>query len=537
MAADGVPLCGLRTVPADRLARLLGGEAPQTIAAVLSALPAEVAAEALMALDDRLQPLVVRCLSRTRRPSPAALAVLDQVLTMAESAESVVGAEALARILDHVAPDRQNALRVAADAAPVETAPMDTVVGPSAPAQDAEAGWTPPVLSSGLAALLQNRRVSVDRLPMLEVVIDRFVRMLATSLRAHSGASVDVALMSMRSVRFADWIDDETGERPLIPFRADPWDDYGLLAIDRAFVEALGEALLGGDPADVCLRIPSRTLSRLDLELAMGMAHRLLGDLGAAFQPVGTVRFDADRIETSPRFATIARPSCGCMCVRLAVELEGRSGGLDLLLPYGLLEPVRPQLQSMFAGERFGNDPLWRRHLVRETLHSLTTVQVVVGTIQLPLCDLLAAAAGTVFAVDGDSDGAVRVEVAGRSLVTGRLRAGKRCWRVVVASEPDDLEIPRQLPQMAASVADAGAKPAMSALLEVDVTLSVIVGTVERRLADILALIHGGVLDLDRPVQAPVDVCVEGQAIAHGELVDVNGGFGVRLLEMASARG
>ncbi|KAA0591724.1 flagellar motor switch protein FliM [Azospirillum lipoferum] len=532
MAADGVPLSGLRTVPADRLARLLGGEAPQTIAAVLSALPTEVAAEALMALDDHLQPLAVRCLARTRRPSPAALAVLDQVLTMAESADSAVGAEALARILDHVAPERQGALRAAADAAPTDTAVM-----PSAPEQDTEVGWTPPVLPSGLAALLQNRRVLVDRLPMLEVVIDRFVRMLATSLRAYSGASVDVALVSMRSVRFGDWVNDETGERPLIPFRADPWNDYGLLAIDRAFAEALGEAQLGGDPADVCLRIPSRTLSKLDLELAMGAARRLLGELGAAFKPVATVRFDADRIETCPRFAIIARPSCGCMCVRVAVELDGRAGGLDLLLPYGLLEPVRPQLQSMFAGERFGNDPLWRRHLLRETLHSQTTVQVLVGTMQLPLSDLLAAAPGTVFAVDGDADGAVRVEVAGRSLVTGRLRAGERCWRVVVASEPDDLEIPRQLPRMAASAAKARATPASSALLEVGVKLSVIIGTVERPLADILALTHGGVLDLDRPVQAPVDVCVEGQAIAHGELVAVNGGFGVRLLEMARARG
>lgn len=532
MAADGVPLCGLQTVPAGRLARLLGGEAPQTIAAVLSALPADVAAEALLALDDHLQPLAVRCLSRTRRPSPAALAVLDKVLTMAESAESAVGAEALARILDHVAPERQGALRAAAHAAPT-----DTVVMPSAPEQGAGAGWTPTVLPSGLEALLQNRQVLVDRLPMLEVVIDRFVRMLATSLRVHCGASVDVSLVSMRSVRFGDWIDDETGERPLIPFRANPWNDYGLLAIDRAFVEALGEALLGGEPADVCLRIPSRTLSKLDLELTLGLARRLLGELAAAFQPVGTVRFDADRIETSPRFATIARPSHGCMCVRLAVELDGRAGGLDLLLPYGLLEPVRPQLQSMFAGERFGNDPLWRRHLVRETLHSLTTMQVVVGTVQLPLSDLLAAAPGTVFAVDGDADGAVRIEVAGRTLMTGRLHAGKRCWRVVVASEPDDLEIPRQLPQMAASATKAGATPAGSPLLEVDVKLSIIVGTAERRLTDILALTHGGVLDLDHPVQAPVDVCVEGQAIAHGELAAVNGGFGVRLLEMARARG
>ncbi|MBY6264622.1 hypothetical protein EI613_22265 [Azospirillum sp. 412522] len=534
MEAGGVPLSRLRTVPADRLARLLGGEAPQTIAAVLSVLPTDLAAETLTALDDHLQPLAVRCLSHTRRPSPAALALIDQVLTTAAFADSAIGSESLARILDHVAPERRDALRAAAD-----SVPTDSVVMPGTAEQDAEVGWTPPVLPPGLAALLQNRQVLVERLPMLEVVLDRFVRMLGTSLRAYSGGPVDVALVSMRSVRFGDWVDEETGNRPLIPFRADPWNDYGLLAIDRAFVEALGEVLLGGDPADVCLRVPSRVLSKLDLELTMEAARRLLGELGAAFRPVATVRFDADRVETSPRFAIISRPASGCMCVRIAAYLDGRSGGLDLLLPYGLLEPARPQLRSMFTGERFGNDPLWRRHLQRETLQILTTVQAVVGTMRLPLSDLLAAAPGTVFAVDGDGvdgDGIVRVEVAGRSLATGRLRAGGRRWRVVVAAEPDDQEFPGQLPQIAASAAKAGATPASSTLLEVDVTLSVIVGTAERRLADILALTHGGVLELDRPVEAPVDVCVEGQPVAHGELVVVDGGFGVRLLEMARAR-
>lgn len=531
MATDGVPLSGLRTVPTDRLARLLGGEAPQTIAAVLSALPADMAAEALMALEAPLQPLALRCLSRMRRPSPVALAVLDQVLTTAASVDPTDGAEALARILDHVAPERRGELRAAAD-----TIPSDAVVVPGAAEQDAEAGWTPPALSPGLAALLQNRRVLVERLPMFEVVLDRFVRLLASSLRAYSGAAVDVTLVSLRPVRFGDWINDEAGERPLIPFRADPWNDYGLLAIDRALVEALGEALLGGDPADVRLRIPSRALSKLDLELAMGAARRMLGELGTAFRPVATVRFDADRVETSPRFAVIARPADGCMCVRIMIGLDGWAGGLDLILPYGLLEPVRPQLRSMFAGERFGNDPLWHRHLLRETLCSLMTVQAVVGATQLPLSDLLAAAPGTVFALDDGAGGTVHVEVAGRSVATGRLCAGERSWQVVVAPESDDVEIPRQLPQMAASVVKAGATSASSAILEVGVRLSVIAGTVERSLADILALTHGGVLDLNRPVGAPVDVRAEGQAIARGELVAVNGGLGVRLLEMAGAR-
>src|SRR3546814_20066941 len=86
----------------------------------------------------------------------------------------------------------------------------------------------------------------------------------------------------------------------------------------------------------------------------------------AAFEPLAPVNFSYDRIETNPRFATIARPANAAILARLRVDMEDRGGRLELMLPYATLEPVRELLLPMFMGEKFGRASIWEHHLATE---------------------------------------------------------------------------------------------------------------------------------------------------------------------------
>jgi flagellar motor switch protein FliN/FliY len=66
-------------------------------------------------------------------------------------------------------------------------------------------------------------------------------------------------------------------------------------------------------------------------------------------------------------------------------------------------------------------------------------------------------------------------------------------------------------------------------LSEVQVELAVELGRVKLPLRDLLALGPGAVLELDRPADAPVDVLVNGCLVARGEVVVIDGEFGVRV--------
>jgi flagellar motor switch protein FliN/FliY len=69
-------------------------------------------------------------------------------------------------------------------------------------------------------------------------------------------------------------------------------------------------------------------------------------------------------------------------------------------------------------------------------------------------------------------------------------------------------------------------------LAQVPVRLSVEVGAASLRLRDVLALEEGGVIELDRQADEPLDIKVNGTLIARGEIVVTDGRFGVRLVEI-----
>ncbi len=74
-------------------------------------------------------------------------------------------------------------------------------------------------------------------------------------------------------------------------------------------------------------------------------------------------------------------------------------------------------------------------------------------------------------------------------------------------------------------------------LAQVPVRLSVEVGAASLRLSDVLALEEGGVIELDRQADEPLDIKVNGTLIARGEIVVTDGRFGVRLVEIVADGG
>ena len=63
------------------------------------------------------------------------------------------------------------------------------------------------------------------------------------------------------------------------------------------------------------MRIEGRPYTTIERNLVERMVTVVLSDMSAAFDPVSPVTFRFDRLETNPRFATIARPGqCGGSC-------------------------------------------------------------------------------------------------------------------------------------------------------------------------------------------------------------------------------
>ena len=71
-------------------------------------------------------------------------------------------------------------------------------------------------------------------------------------------------------------------------------------------------------------------------------------------------------------------------------------------------------------------------------------------------------------------------------------------------------------------------------LLDVDLPISVAFGTSEMTLKDVLNLGSGSVIELNKSVNDPVSIIVNQKPIARGEVVMVDGKYGVRILQVES---
>lgn len=76
----------------------------------------------------------------------------------------------------------------------------------------------------------------------------------------------------------------------------------------------------------------------------------------------------------------------------------------------------------------------------------------------------------------------------------------------------------------------------MDKFLELELPLSVVLGRCVMPLEEVLKLTSGSVVELDSKVTDKVEVLVQSKVVARGEVVSVNGNYGVRITEILPAQ-
>ena len=281
--------------------------------------------------------------------------------------------------------------------------------------------------NSGIRAIIDSAMVSYERLPMLEIVFDRLVRLMTTSLRNFTSDNVEVSLDRITSVRFGDYMNSIPLPAVLAVFKAEEWENFGLATVDSSLIYSMIDVLLGGRRGQTSLRIEGRPYTTIETNLVKRLIEVVLADAEQAFRPLSPVTLSIDRLETNPRFAAITRPANAAILVRLRIDMEDRGGNVELLLPYATIEPIRGVLLQMFMGEKFGRDPIWESHLATEIGQAQIAVDAVLYEAEIPLRRLMSLEVGDTLPLDIRADTLVAVRCGEVTLTEGRMgRVGDR---------------------------------------------------------------------------------------------------------------
>ena len=274
---------------------------------------------------------------------------------------------------------------------------------------------------SGVRAIINSALVSYERLPMLEIVFDRLVRLMTTSLRNFTSDNVEVSLDNITSIRFGDYLNSIPLPAILAVFHAEELDNYGLFTVDSNLIYSIVDVLLGGRRGSSAMRIEGRPYTTIERTLVQRMIEVILQDMCQAFEPLAPVNFTLDRLETNPRFAAIARPANAAILVRLRIDMEDRGGRTELLLPYATLEPIRKLLLQQFMGEKFGRDSIWEGHLATELWSTKVEIDAILDEQTMSLHKIMNLEVGQTVMLNATPDSKVELRCRGVPLLRGRM--------------------------------------------------------------------------------------------------------------------
>lgn len=278
---------------------------------------------------------------------------------------------------------------------------------------------------TGIEALLESNVISYERLPLLEVVFDRFERLMSTAMRQFTADNVEISVENITSVRYSEYMNSVPLPAGLVVVKAAGLDDYILTVYESRLIYSVVDILLGGRKSRPA-KVEGRNFTTIERKMVEKLSEVVLQGLTEAFSPIAPIKFEFERMEINPRFATITRPGNACILITVRVNLEERDGMMQFCLPYATLEPVRDQLLQQFMGEKFGQDNIWENHLTQELYHTESAMRVVLDEVEMSLAEVSKWRLGDTILFDAREGDPVTLYFGDKMKMVGRVgRAGE----------------------------------------------------------------------------------------------------------------
>jgi flagellar motor switch protein FliM len=236
--------------------------------------------------------------------------------------------------------------------------------------------------------VLFSKHVYYERLPMLEVIFDRFVRMLSSDIRNFTSISTDISIEDIKATRVGIYLSKMEKSSAIGIITAEEWGNQGLIYMDRPFSIILFNVLLGNRSSNVVEAV-EKPYTLIEQNFLKRILEIITEDLTNAFSPVTPINFKFTRLETNPKLATITRANNMAIILRLKVKMNDKSGIIEILIPNETIEPVREILLQSFMGEKFGQDSIWENHLSKSLWHTELDVHACFPNLMVPLNDVL----------------------------------------------------------------------------------------------------------------------------------------------------
>jgi flagellar motor switch protein FliM len=236
------------------------------------------------------------------------------------------------------------------------------------------------------------------RMPTLEIINERFSRLLRIGLFNFLHRSAEVSIGPVRVSKYSEFIRNLVVPTNLNLIHMKPLRGIGLIVIDPNLVFLLVDNLFGGD-GRFHTRVEGRDFTQTEQRIIQRILEIIFETYAKSWEPVYPVEFEYIRSEMNTQFANIATPNEVVVATTFTIELGPVSGDLHFCVPYSMIEPIRDLLTSSMQGETLEMDKRWIRLMTQQIQTAEVEILANMGSANVTLGDILNMKVGDVISI------------------------------------------------------------------------------------------------------------------------------------------
>jgi flagellar motor switch protein FliM len=243
--------------------------------------------------------------------------------------------------------------------------------------------------------LATQERIVRGRMPTLEIINERFARLLRIGLFNFLHRSAEVSIGPVRVHKYSEFIRNLVVPTNLNLVHMKPLRGTALMVFDPNLVFLLVDNLFGGD-GRFHTRVEGRDFTQTEQRIIQRILGIVFETYSKSWEPVYPVEFEYIRSEMNTQFANIATPNEVVVATTFTIELGPVSGEMHFCTPYSMIEPIRDLLTSSLQGETLEMDKRWVRLMTQQIQTAEVEIVADLGTAKASLGDVLNLKAGDI---------------------------------------------------------------------------------------------------------------------------------------------
>lgn len=260
--------------------------------------------------------------------------------------------------------------------------------------------------------LTNQDRVIRGRMPILEIIYERFIRSFRVSLSNSLRKISTISMISTDLLKFGEFVNTLPIPSCMCIMRYNELRGPALLVFESKLVYAIIDSYFGGTDRPFT-KIEGKEFTQIELSFMKNVMDMAISDLEEAWAPVHRIDAQYLRTEINPQFVGVVPPSDVIIATTLEVEFESASGTIMIVVPYSTIEPIKQKLSSSFQTDNDMADSIWTQAMNEHIMDAPTDIIVKLGEADMTVGDLVTLETGDIIPLNQEASGEVTLAVEG----------------------------------------------------------------------------------------------------------------------------